>query len=224
MYRILEIIFFFLYFFFFFQAEDGIRDWSVTGVQTCALPICVTTMFGGGTGPATGTNATTCTPGAWHIARMYQALGSLPEPVSPAPALDRFATRLSLPDPIGLEEDVMAAIDRMLPRLCGSLRNKGRGARTLRFEAYRSDGTMQWMNVTLAKPSDDSDRIRPLLRMKVEDLDAGYGIDMLRLEAVVHEPIHLRTKVGHLEAGAAVKARRVVRKRRTLAGLSWPAW
>src|SRR5438093_10062505 len=29
-----------LYLFFFFQAEDGIRDWSVTGVQTCALPIC----------------------------------------------------------------------------------------------------------------------------------------------------------------------------------------
>ena len=27
--------------FFFFQAEDGIRDWSVTGVQTCALPICI---------------------------------------------------------------------------------------------------------------------------------------------------------------------------------------
>src|SRR5437016_7353972 len=30
-----------VYFFFFFQAEDGIRDWSVTGVQTCALPILV---------------------------------------------------------------------------------------------------------------------------------------------------------------------------------------
>ena len=36
------IVLFFLSrsFFFFFQAEDGIRDWSVTGVQTCALPIC----------------------------------------------------------------------------------------------------------------------------------------------------------------------------------------
>src|SRR5215213_6143470 len=35
-------------FFFFFQAEDGIRDWSVTGVQTCALPIfCVAYLFGG---------------------------------------------------------------------------------------------------------------------------------------------------------------------------------
>ena len=34
------ILIFFVFFFFFFQAEDGIRDWSVTGVQTCALPIC----------------------------------------------------------------------------------------------------------------------------------------------------------------------------------------
>src|SRR5947209_15843553 len=33
----------FLYFFFFFQAEDGIRDIGVTGVQTCALPICLFT-------------------------------------------------------------------------------------------------------------------------------------------------------------------------------------
>src|SRR2546429_3570388 len=32
-------------FFFFFQAEDGIRDVAVTGVQTCALPICYLTLF-----------------------------------------------------------------------------------------------------------------------------------------------------------------------------------
>jgi len=38
----------------------------------------ITTMIGGGTGPATGTNATTCTPGPWHIERMYQALEGLP--------------------------------------------------------------------------------------------------------------------------------------------------
>src|SRR5690348_17388845 len=33
-------VFFLFFFFFFFQAEDGIRDGRVTGVQTCALPIC----------------------------------------------------------------------------------------------------------------------------------------------------------------------------------------
>ncbi|ESR24863.1 urease subunit alpha [Lutibaculum baratangense] len=43
-----------------------------------ALCSGVTTMLGGGTGPATGTNATTCTPGAWHIARMIEAADGLP--------------------------------------------------------------------------------------------------------------------------------------------------
>lgn len=38
----------------------------------------ITTMVGGGTGPATGSKATTCTPGAWHIARMLQATDQLP--------------------------------------------------------------------------------------------------------------------------------------------------
>ena len=43
-----------------------------------AIASGVTTMIGGGTGPATGTNATTCTPGAWHIARMLQAADAFP--------------------------------------------------------------------------------------------------------------------------------------------------
>ncbi|HEX4997008.1 MAG TPA: urease subunit alpha [Terriglobia bacterium] len=38
----------------------------------------VTTLIGGGTGPATGTNATTCTPGAWNIRRMYEAAEGFP--------------------------------------------------------------------------------------------------------------------------------------------------
>ena len=43
-----------------------------------ALMSGVTTMLGGGTGPATGTNATTCTPGPWNIHRMLQAADELP--------------------------------------------------------------------------------------------------------------------------------------------------
>ena len=43
-----------------------------------AIASGVTTMIGGGTGPAAGTNATTCTPGAWHIGRMIEASDSLP--------------------------------------------------------------------------------------------------------------------------------------------------
>src|SRR6185436_9072844 len=43
-----------------------------------ALMSGVTTMLGGGTGPATGTNATTCTPGPWNLRRMLQAAAALP--------------------------------------------------------------------------------------------------------------------------------------------------
>lgn len=43
-----------------------------------AIASGVTTLVGGGTGPSTGTKATTCTPGAWHIARMLQAAEGLP--------------------------------------------------------------------------------------------------------------------------------------------------
>ncbi len=43
-----------------------------------ALMSGVTTMLGGGTGPATGTAATTCTPGPWHLARMFQAAEAFP--------------------------------------------------------------------------------------------------------------------------------------------------
>lgn len=43
-----------------------------------ALVAGMTTMIGGGTGPATGTNATTCTPGPWYLQQMLQALDGLP--------------------------------------------------------------------------------------------------------------------------------------------------
>ncbi|WP_017300489.1 urease subunit alpha [Nodosilinea nodulosa] len=43
-----------------------------------AIASGITTMIGGGTGPATGTNATTCTPGAWNIWRMLQAADAFP--------------------------------------------------------------------------------------------------------------------------------------------------
>lgn len=66
-----------------------------------ALMSGITTMIGGGTGPATGTNATTCTPGPWHIARMLQAVESFPMNVG---FLGKGNASLALP----LEEQLRA--------------------------------------------------------------------------------------------------------------------
>jgi urease subunit alpha len=64
-----------------------------------ALCSGVTTMLGGGTGPATGTNATTCTPGAWHIGRMLQAAEGFPMNLA-------FAGKGNASLPAALEEQV----------------------------------------------------------------------------------------------------------------------
>lgn len=141
------------------------------------------------------------------VMRMDQAMGSAPEPVSPAKPPDHFAVRMTLPDPIGLAEDVMAGIDRLLPRLCKALEEKGKGARRVALQAYRSDHGVEVIEVGLARPSFDPARIRPLLELKIGDIDAGFGIDMLRLVAVQVEPLHDAVVVGHLQAGAAVQAR-----------------
>jgi urease subunit alpha len=66
-----------------------------------AIASGVTTMIGGGTGPATGTAATTCTPGPWHIARMLQAAEGLPVNLA-------FAGKGNASRPAALEEMIRA--------------------------------------------------------------------------------------------------------------------
>ncbi len=66
-----------------------------------ALASGVTTLVGGGTGPATGTSATTCTPGPWHLERMLQAADGLPVNLA-------FAGKGNASRPAALEEMVRA--------------------------------------------------------------------------------------------------------------------
>lgn len=145
--------------------------------------------------------------GAGTLARLDQALGLVPEPVSPAGAPLHFAVRLTLPDPIGLRTDVEAAMDRLLPELCKRLRARGRGARRVRLEGWRSDGGTSCIEVGLARAADTPDRIRPLLALKLDALEAGFGFDRIRIEAAQTEPLHARQHAGHLEATAQAAAR-----------------
>jgi urease subunit alpha len=66
-----------------------------------ALMSGVTSLLGGGTGPAAGTNATTCTPGPWHIARMIQAADAFPVNLG-------FAGKGNASLPAALEEMIRA--------------------------------------------------------------------------------------------------------------------
>lgn len=140
--------------------------------------------------------------------RIDQALGVEPEPISPVRLRERFALRLSLPDPIGLEDDVVAAFDRLLEPLCAKLKAAGKGARRLQLTAYRADGTSQREDLGLARPSWDPERIRPLIRLKLREIDAGFGIDIVRMEACQTEPHSMTQQKGHVEAATEAQGRR----------------
>ena len=66
-----------------------------------AIAAGMTTLLGGGTGPATGTSATTCTPGPWHLERMLQAAEGLPINLA-------FAGKGNAATPEALEEMIRA--------------------------------------------------------------------------------------------------------------------
>lgn len=66
-----------------------------------AIASGITTMIGGGTGPATGTNATTCTPGPWHTYRMLQAADAFPVNLG-------FLGKGNSSQPQGLVEQILA--------------------------------------------------------------------------------------------------------------------
>ncbi len=123
------------------------------------------------------------------LKRLDQALGAEPEPVAPDRPPPVFAARLTLPEPIGHVSDVMAGLERLLQRLCQTLETHQMGARTLRLTARRVDGADAHVQIALARPGRDPARIRELFEPKVARIEAGFGIDALRLEATAVEPL-----------------------------------
>ncbi len=131
------------------------------------------------------------------LLRLDQALGNQPEPVSPAEDPPHYAVRMTLPDPIGLTGDVMAGLERLLDRLCATLADRQTGARRLNFTARRVDQGASQVEVRLARPMRDAARILRLFERGVEGLEAGFGIDQIRLEATEVEPLPFHQVTHH---------------------------
>lgn len=121
--------------------------------------------------------------------RLDQALGQVSEPVSAETGPPHFAVRLTLPEPIGLVTDVEAGLQRLLDRLCETLDLHGMGARRLRLELRRVDGGEVALEIGLARAMRDPLRILPLFRAAIAEVEAGFGIDRMRLVGALTEPM-----------------------------------
>ncbi len=133
--------------------------------------------------------------GAGLLHRLDQAMGRMPEPINPDPEPPHYAVRLTFPEPIGILSDVMAAIARLLAALCAKLHDQDAGARKLVLTLRRVDRGSQQVELRLASAMRDPARILPLFDRGVAEVDAGFGIDVMRLEAVIVEPM-LACQIG----------------------------
>ncbi len=130
------------------------------------------------------------------VTRLDQALGFVSEPVAPAAPVKIFAARMTLPEPIGLVDDVKEALRRLLAQLCMGLEEAGAGMRAVRLTVRRTDNSEEPVDIGLAKPSRDGTMILRLFERELDALDAGFGIEFLRLQARGVEPLSPRQLSG----------------------------
>ena len=123
------------------------------------------------------------------LRRLDQALGRLDEPLCPRLPPPAFRARLAFAEPIGRTEDIALALQHLLVDLCVRLEAAHEGARRLELAAFRTDGTIERAAIGTSRPTRTPGHLRRLFREKLDRLDAGFGIEVMTLGALVVDPL-----------------------------------
>ena len=121
--------------------------------------------------------------------RIDQALGDLPEPLSPLGEVPSRRVRLSLPEPISDPADLARAAERLTLDLVSRLAHEGMGARRLDLGYHCVDGRVEHIRIGTARPSRDPAHLAKLLIGKLDTVDPGLGIEDVILAAFTVEKL-----------------------------------
>ena len=139
-------------------------------------------------------------PAANPLLRLDQLLGRVPEPLLPLVPVEPPLVQRRLMEPIRHRE----LLDRVLADLAGDLarelESRGEGARRLELGLWRVDGAVAVKHLELAAATREAAHICRLFAGKLDAIDAGFGIELVRLRATWAEPLALAQK--ELESGA----------------------
>jgi len=131
------------------------------------------------------------------LERLDQTLGRREEPINPLTPLPEWQVKQAFMEPAQHLEQVELALTALVDDLCLVLAEGERGARRLRLDAYRVDGTVQSLRIGLTRPSRDKAHMLRLFNEKLVDLEAGFGFDLLTLSALESERL-MPAQVGDL--------------------------
>ena len=135
------------------------------------------------------------------VLRLDQALGLRAEPLDPLRPAPHFCARLNCPEPIASTEGVLAGLETLTHQLTSQLDNHGLGARVFTFIALRTDGTRTCLERRTARPMRDAAHLLRLFSEHMDQLDPGFGIDLMFLNA--DRVDHLNAAPAHLGANFA---------------------
>ncbi len=118
------------------------------------------------------------------LKRLDQALGLAEEPCRAlAEPPDLFAAR-NFPEPLISSEALEAVAAELSSELAGLLHAKGLAVRAVRLMIYRADGTTGAVSAVMSAPCRDSRHFMTLIAEKIAGFDAGFGVDLMRFEAL----------------------------------------
>jgi protein ImuB len=123
------------------------------------------------------------------LSRLDQALGEREEPRPPLLPAPDYAARLPFPEPLITHEGVVAGLDYLAEELCQALALARRGARRLHLAIYRADGTSAVIEAGLSAPSRQASHLARLFANRIENIDVGFGVDLMVLAALATEKL-----------------------------------
>lgn len=126
------------------------------------------------------------------LLHLDQALGRQEEAISPRLPVPELSSERVFAEPIALQDDIERTAAQLAGNLKPRLDERQLGARALELKLFRVDGHVVTISVRAASPVYHPDRIVMLFRERIagfhEDLDAGFGFDLVRLNVTASEP------------------------------------
>jgi protein ImuB len=130
--------------------------------------------------------------------RMDQATGQTGEPIDPVRTPDIVEAQQIFAEPIGAPETIARYVAKLTVKLCEALESRGLGVRRLDLLFGLVDNRVQAIRVGTAQPVRNIKRLTRLLCDKIEKVDPGFGIEIMRLAATAAEPFATKQMISSL--------------------------
>jgi protein ImuB len=130
-------------------------------------------------------------PAANPLLRLDQLLGRVPEPLLPVTLRPMPLVQRRLMEPLRHRTPLDRVVEDLAADMVRTLEARGEGARRLELALWRVDGEVLMRRIELAAATREAAHITRLFAARLDDVDAGFGIEMVQLRASWSEPLRL---------------------------------